>query len=111
MMQTEHRLPFGFETLEPFAESWAVAGTDNRRLRRIDSNEAERTAFYNAAKEQLGAAMEHLNGRPLNSLKDDEARLFNMMLTLAHIALAVEHIGSQEAAHSVSRRHFRYTSS
>lgn len=103
-------LPAGFEALEPFAEAWAVAGMDNRRLRRLDSTEAERDAFYPVAKAHLASAMEYLDARPLNALAEDDKRLLDLMLMTAHLA-AVDRLGSEEAEHSISHRHFRFTRS
>lgn len=103
-------LPKGFEALEPFVAAWAIAGMDNRRLRRLDSTEAEREAFYPVAKAHLVPAMEYLDARPLNALAEDEKRLLDLMLMTAHLA-AVDRLGPDEAEHAVSHRHFRFTRS
>jgi hypothetical protein len=103
------RLPPGFEALEPFAGSWAVAGTANRAQRRQDSSEAERTAYYDAAKDLLAPALACLDKKPLGQLDEKEQRLMNMMLSLAHVALAVEAQGDDEPTHAQYRSYLKIT--
>ena len=102
-------LPQGFETLEPYAVLWAVAGSGNRAQRRQDSSAAERAAFYNAAKDKLADALAYLDKKPLDRLDEKEQRLMNLLLTLAHVALASEIQRENEAAHAKDRRFVRIT--
>src|SRR5688572_32846266 len=97
------RLPAGFEALEPFVEGWSIAGAANRAQRRNDSTPAERTAFYEAASPLAPAALEHLDRKALGAFDEGEERLMNLMLTLAHVALAVEAQGPDEARHASNR--------
>ena len=53
-------LPEGFERLEPFADAWAVAGSDARKRRRIASTEPERLEFYNVMVEEVERGAFHL---------------------------------------------------
>jgi len=102
-------LPSGFEALEPFVAGWAIAGTANRAHRRSDSNEADRLAFYDAARALAPAALELLDRKSLAVFDEREERLMNLMLSLAHVALAVESQGPDEARHTQSRQHMKIT--
>lgn len=100
-------LPAGFESLEPFADRFAVAGTANRAQLRSDTAPEERQAFYNAAKGLVGPALDLLDKKPLGAFGPGEQRLMNLALTFAHIALAVEVQGPDEAKHARLRDHMK----
>jgi hypothetical protein len=102
-------LPPGFEQLAPFVDSWSLAGAALRAQRRLESSEAERVAFYHAAKDALPAALAHLDQKPLAQFDARETRLMNLVLSFAHIALAVEVQGDDEAKHAQLRKHLRIT--
>lgn len=104
-------LPAGFETLEPFVERFAVSGTANRAARRSESSEEERKAFFEAAKDLVAPALDLLDTKPLDQLDDAEQRLMDLALTFAHVALAVEVQGPDEARHAELRQHMRITRS
>lgn len=89
-------LPDGFAVLEPFAGRWALGTTAERAARRSASTPEEREAFFAAASPMLDAALAHLDARPLNKLSAADQRLMNLMLALAHVALAVEIQGPDE---------------
>jgi hypothetical protein len=96
-------LPPGFETLEPFAATWAVASAAARAQRRSSSSAEERSAFYQAAKELLAPALAVLDRKPLKAFDDQERRLMNLMLCFAHVAQAVEVQRDGEASHAQLR--------
>lgn len=102
-------LPAGFEALEPFVAGWAIKGAANRARRRLDSEEAERVAFFEAAKPLLQPALAHLDQKPLDQLDAREKRLMDLMLTFAHITLAVETQGDEEAKHAKDARFLTIT--
>ena len=104
-------LPEGFASLEPFAAKWAVSGTAARAARRGDSTAEEREAFYEAAKDLLAPALAYLDARPLAEFSAQETRLMNMMLSLGHVALAVEGLGDDEPRHASMRQHMHITRS
>ena len=106
---TARLLPPGFDALEPFAAVWAGPTPDARLRRRLDSTEAERSEFYAVASSELPRAMAHLDACPLDGLDDAEQRLFDLMLTLAQVSLAVERQREHEATHAVDHRHFTFT--
>jgi hypothetical protein len=96
-------LPPGFEALEPFAEQWAIAGSSNRAQGRFHGSRADKAAFYNAAKDLAVPALAYLDRKPLDSFDTQERRLMDMMLSLTHIALAVEVQGDDEDKHAGDR--------
>ncbi len=104
-------LPPGFEVLEPFAGTWAVAGSNNRAQRRQESTEAERAAFYNVAKDKLADALAYLDKKPLDRFDEKEQRLMNLILCLAHVAMATEVQRDHESSHARVRRYLAITKS
>src|SRR4051812_23827706 len=100
-------LPSGFESLAPFVDGWAIAGSANRAQRRGECGVAERTAFYNAAKDLAGPALDYLDRKPLGQFTAEDQRLMDLMLTLAHIALATEVHGVDEPKHTEDRKYMR----
>ncbi len=100
-------LPPGFASLEPFAERFAVAGTANRAQLRSDATAQERQAYYDAMKDLLAPALDLLDTKKLDAFDDAEQRLMNLTLSFAHIALAVEVQGPDEAKHAKLREHMK----
>ncbi len=104
-------LPDGFAALEPFVARWAVPGTAARAARRGESSAEEREAFYGVAKDKLLPALAYLDGKKLEAFDAADNRLMDMMLSLAHVALAVEGLGDDEPRHAEMRRHMQITRS
>lgn len=104
-------LPAGFESLEPFVERFAISGTANRAQLRSDLGSAERTAFYEAAKDLIAPALDLLDKKPVDALDDSEQRLMDLCLSFAHVALAVEIQGPDEERHASMREYMRITRS
>lgn len=104
-------LPAGFETLEPFVERFAASTTADRAARRSASTAEERQAFFDAAKDLVPAALDYLDTKPLDQFDESEQRLMNIALAFAHVALAVEVQGPDEARHAELRQHMRITRS
>lgn len=100
-------LPEGFGALEPFVARFAVSGTAERAARRGDSSADERAAFFAAAQDLIGPALDQLDGKPLAALDGRERRLLDMALTFAHIALSIDIQGSGENAHARMREYMR----
>jgi len=109
MSSAASRLPPGFEQLAPFVDAWSLASAAHRAQRRLESSEAERAAFYDAAKDLLPAALAHLDQKPLAQFDAHETQLMNLMLSFAHVALAVEVQADDEAKHAQARKHLRIT--
>lgn len=104
-------LPAGFQTLEPFVERFAISSSAARAQRRTDSTPEERRAFFDAALPLMGHALDYLDSKPLAELDDSERRLLDMAMTFAHVSLAVEIQGAQEAGHAPMREYMRITRS
>lgn len=104
-------LPAGFEALEPFVGQWSVVGTSARDLARGASTAEEREAFYAAASPLVPQALELLDAKPLDRHDEAEQRLMNLLLSLAHVTLAVEMMGKVEPRHAEFRKVMRITRS
>jgi hypothetical protein len=102
-------LPRGFETLEPFVDPWAVDRSAERAALRVGSSADQRKIFYDAAIGLLPAALAYLDARPLEALDAGERRLMQLMLSFAHVSLAVEVQGPDETKHAQAARHLRIT--
>jgi hypothetical protein len=89
-------LPSDFVLLEPYVERWALPTTAERAALRTASTPEERETFFAAAAPLLDPALDHLDGRALGAFSTQEQRLMNLMLSLAHVALAVEIQGPDE---------------
>jgi hypothetical protein len=110
-MSDSLQLPDGFGSLEAFVPQWSLDGTAARAQRRHESSRDEREAFYLAAREKQAAALELLDRKPLDAHDDRERRLLNLMLSFAHVALAVEVQGAEEERHRQMSRHMIITRS
>ena len=108
-MNNGQSLPAGFEALEPFVAMWSVAGANNRLQLRLDSSEADRVAFFNAAKDLAAPALALLDQKPLDQLDDKEQRLMKLLLSLVHVSMAVEIQGSDEPKHAWGARFMTIT--
>lgn len=101
------KLPAGFEALEPFVERFALTSTIARAARRSDSTPEERQAFHAAGQDLIAPALDYLDTRPLDDLTPAEQTLMNLALAFAHIVLAVEVQGPDEARHAQLREFMR----
>ncbi|MEO7247789.1 MAG: hypothetical protein ABIW31_04990 [Novosphingobium sp.] len=104
-------LPSGFAALEPFIARWALGKTADRAARRSASTPDEREAFFAAASPLLDAALSHLDARALNAFTPADQCLMNLMLSLAHVALAVEIQGPDEVKSAPWRDRMRISRS
>ena len=100
-------LPAGFESLEPFVARFAIAGTANRAQLRSDTSPEERHAFFDAAKDLIAPALDLLDTKQLGALSAGEQQLMNLTLAFAHIAVAIEIQGPDEAKHAKLRAHMK----
>ena len=104
-------LPAGFEALDPFVEYWAVSGSANRDRRRGDSTPDQRVSFYQAAKGLVGDALQLLDAKGLGKFDEREDRLMNLMLSFAHVTMAVEMLKDAEVRHARFREVMKITRS
>ncbi len=109
MSTSGNELPTGFEALEPFVEFWAADSAAGRADCRQRSDEAGRQAFYAAARTLLPAALDYLDSKALAELDGAEQRLMHLVLSFAHLAMAVELQKEEEPRHARDRHYLRIT--
>lgn len=109
MSTTETALPAGFEALQPFVADWALESSNSRLRRRLASSEAERVAFFQAAQPLLPDALAYLDRTPLDQYDDRQERLMRLLLSFAHVALAVETQRDDEPKHAADARFITIT--
>jgi len=98
-------LPPGFASLEPFASDWAGESAAMRAGIRDHAGGEELKAFYDAVQPLVGTALASLDARPLAEQDEREVRLMRLLLTFAHVAMAVEVQREDEQVHARLRRH------
>ena len=101
--ETQTLLPPGFEALEPFVDYWARKTTNERWDQRARASMAEITAFYDAMYEAAEDAIAWLDRHsPIGSeLSVPAQRLAELLLALAHAAIAVEMHRQSRSPHTV----------
>ena len=99
-MANETILPAGFEDLEPFVERWAHDGFQLRWNARAESEMADIQKFYDAMLHRAEAALAAAQPFDLEQLTGPIARLYQLVLALAHAAMAVEVHGAPRAKYS-----------
>lgn len=109
MSESETTLPPGFEALEPFVAAWALDRAEARARARRASSEADRVAFFEAAKPLLGPGLAYLDQKPLDQFDARETRLMHLLLSMAHVSMAVEVLGDDEPKHAEDSRHITIT--
>jgi hypothetical protein len=102
-------LPAGFEELEPFLDQWGLKGTQERHAHRESASMEDIRRFYDAMLAKAPAAIAFLDGKPFDSLTDDEQRLMNLLLALGHVSVAVEVHGQPRAPHTPYPHRVRLT--
>lgn len=86
---SQSQLPRGFEDLEPFVE-WSLATELERSARRQASSMADIQRFYDAMLPRMEEILQFLQRCPPDDNPADVQTLFQMTLSLAEIAPAVE---------------------
>ncbi len=96
-------LPEQFTALSPFVERWAVNGSAARANLRGSSSATEREAYYNAMMPLAAQALDYLDSRNWGQYEAAEDRLMAMLLSFAHVSIAVEIQKEDEANHAIAR--------
>jgi len=109
MSAAQTSLPAGFEALQPFVPAWAVESANDRLQRRLRSSEAERVAFFAAVQPLLADGLAYLDQTPLGEFDASQTRLMRLLLSFAHVALAVETQGEDEPKHAADARFITIT--
>jgi hypothetical protein len=78
---------------------------------RSDTTPEERQAFYDAVNDLVAPALDLLDRKQFADFDTADQTLMNLMLTFAHIAIAVEIQGPDEAKHAVLRQHMKIVQS
>ena len=102
-MEANSSLPTGFEVLEPFADTYAIDNAGRRAEIRGEAPVEQRNAFYEAAKPLLAPALDYLDTKKFDQYDERDKRLMWMMLSLAHVAIAVEIQKEDEERHATLR--------
>lgn len=102
-------LPKGFEALEPYVGHWAAESIAVRAELRGTSNIAERTAFYDVAAPLAVSALDYLDTRGMAHFDASDKRLMDLMLSFAHVSIAIEIQREDEEAHALARNSMRIT--
>jgi hypothetical protein len=102
-------LPAGFEALTRFVRFWAVDSAAERAHCRDLSDEAGRAEFYQAASQLVPKALDYLDAKPLGQFDESEQRLMKLILSFAHVSMAVELQREQEPQHAKDRPSMRIT--
>ena len=97
------QLPVGFTALDPFVECWAVTGSAARANLRGSSSAEDRAAFYDAMLPLAAQALDYLDARTWGQYDAAEDRLMAMLLSFAHVSIAVEIQKEDEASHAIAR--------
>jgi hypothetical protein len=109
MSAVEISLPAGFEALTPYVRFWAVDTAAERARCRDLADEASRGEFYRVTSELAPKALDYLDAKPLGQFDEGEQRLMKLLLTFAHVSMAVELQREQEAQHAKDRPSMRIT--
>jgi len=109
MTAADHSLPPGFEPLQDYVQKWAVEGAAERLQRRLQSTGPERLAFYNDISSLFPDAIALLDQTPPQVYDPQQQRLMNLLLSFAHVALAVEVQGEDEDRQAQARQHMKIT--
>jgi hypothetical protein len=96
-------LPPNFEALAPFVADWAIPTLEGRVKARSEQSSAGRAAFFAAGARLLEPALAYLDTRPRELSDAADARLMDLTLSLAHVALAEEVQGDDEPVHAELR--------
>lgn len=104
-----HTLPAGFESLQKYVATWAIPNAAARARQRRESNEAERNAFYKDTLAVFQDAIASLDNTPVEQHSEQEKTLMNLLLSFAHVSLAVEVQGRDEAMHAQQSQYMLIT--
>jgi hypothetical protein len=96
-------LPTGFEALAQFVTMWAVDSAAARDGLRTHQSPEARQQYYDAMNPLLMSALDRLDSVPLARHDAAEKTLMRLILSYAHIALAIEVQGPDEARHAINR--------
>jgi hypothetical protein len=83
-------LPPGYETLEPYLDTWILADSRARAEKRVSTAYSDIKEFYDAMLPLAPQALCYLADYQLGALDQAQERLLKLLLSLAEIGPAVE---------------------
>ena len=89
-------LPEPFNNLETLIPVWSISGSAARAAKRDSSTNEQREALFNAVSNRLQEALAYLDNKSLEDFDDADQHLMNLLLSYAHVSLAVEVQGDDE---------------
>ena len=97
-------LPPSFESLEPFASTWALPTMQARNARRVATPMAHIRAFYDAIGPHMEALLDHFSALPVDhAMSPAEERLFYLGQAFMEVAMAVEYFGEPDVPDGFDR--------
>ncbi|MDG0980447.1 MAG: hypothetical protein P8O79_12015 [Halieaceae bacterium] len=102
-------LPEIFSHWQVFVRQWTAADGDSRLRARLSSSFEERERFFTACSEKVPDALKYLDRCPVATWTEGDHLLMNLLLNLAHVALAVETQGDAEKEHARFAQYMYYT--
>lgn len=105
----ERQLPAQFTDWQCWVEKWSSSEGDQRLRARLNSTPEEREDFFTQCFPRLQEALAYLDERPMGQWSASDHVLMDILLNLAHIALAVETQGDAEPEHARFAKYMTYT--
>lgn len=102
-------LPEGFSALADFTPHWAGDSAATRAHLRDTAAPQAAQAFYDAVQPLLEPALAFLDAKPLAAHDERDRLLMRMLLTFAHVAMAIEVQRDDEPEHAKLRQYMRLT--
>ncbi len=102
-------LPEMFSEWQVFVSQWTATDGDSRLRARLSSSVEERERFFMACSQRVPDALAYLDRCPVADWSEGDHLLMNLLLNLAHVALAVETQGDAETEHARFAQYMHYT--
>ena len=99
-MSDARLLPPGFADLERFVAAWDHPNFNARRAYRGGLPMADIRDFYETMRHRADAALTLVEEHPFDRMPDDVARLYRLVLALAHASMATEIHGAARAPYA-----------
>lgn len=93
-------LPPGFEDLERFVATWDHPDFNSRRACRGGLSMEDIRDFYESIRQRADAALTLVEQHPFEQMPDEVARLYRLVLALAHASMATEIHGAPRAPYA-----------
>ena len=90
-------LPEPFSDLESLVPEWSIDGSAARAAKRDSSSAAQHQELFTALNSRLSEALEYLDQTGLPNFTKADQNLMNLLLSYAHVSLAIEVQGEDEA--------------